>query len=85
MIKRAKFGEDQCEISLIFAPNICIEFWLASFKQGFIYYFSTREEINEQHVFDDIYCFKPFSSMYMILSNDKPFTILNDLRQYYSW
>ena len=51
--------ETSAKSARFMTPNICIDFvLLASFKLGFIYYFPSRKEMNNQHVFDDIYCFK---------------------------
>ena len=55
MLKRAKLNI----ISPFFDTKYFIDFYLANFKHGFMYYFSTRiQKENKKHVFDYILLFK---------------------------
>ena len=57
--KGRNWGVDLNIISPFFDTKYFIDFYLANFKHGFMYYFSTRiQKENKKHVFDYILLFK---------------------------
>ena len=63
--KRAKLGVDLNIISPFFNTKYFIDFYLANFKNGFMYYFSTRIQKENKNMFLIIfYCLKTLYSIY---------------------
>ena len=67
--KRAKFGEDQCEISPIFDTKYFIDFTWHVLSMGLCIIFLQGYKKEQKHIFDNVYCLKPLYNMYSMQWN----------------